>query len=138
MNRFWYKLLWLLPKRIYYYQYKNAFLKIKLSITSKVIKGQNKNLKVIFFCDIFLSRSTLWRHKFLMKWPLCQSHSSTFLYGPILMKIWMNAFTINTLFWDFFTLIPSDLKTTLTYVLLDNFCSCFINTSVPHKKISEL
>ena len=26
---------------------------------------------------------------------------------------------------DFFTLQPSDLIKTLTYVLMDNFCSCF-------------
>ena len=26
---------------------------------------------------------------------------------------------------DFFTLRPSDLNTTLTYVLMDNFCLCF-------------
>ena len=25
----------------------------------------------------------------------------------------------------FFTLIPSDFNTTLTYVLIDNFCPCF-------------
>ena len=29
-------------------------------------------------------------------------------------------------FWDFFTLRPSDLITTLTYVLKDNFCPCLI------------
>ena len=28
--------------------------------------------------------------------------------------------------WDFFTLIPSDLITTLTYVIMDNLCPCFI------------
>ena len=28
-------------------------------------------------------------------------------------------------FCDFFTLRPSDLITTLTYVLKDNFCPCF-------------
>ena len=25
---------------------------------------------------------------------------------------------------DFFTLVPSDLNITLTYVLMDNFCPC--------------
>ena len=29
-------------------------------------------------------------------------------------------------FCDFFTLGPSDLITILTYVLMDNFCPCFI------------
>ena len=32
-------------------------------------------------------------------------------------------------FCDFFTIIrPSDLITTLTYVLMDNFCPCLITT----------
>ena len=74
---------------------------------------------------------------------LCQNHSSRFVYGPILMKICMNANTIKTQFFyeiiyelkchfyvmekfcDFFTLRPSDLITTLTYVLIYNFCPCF-------------
>ena len=43
--------------------------------------------------------------------PLCQNHSSTFVYVPILMKVCMTANIINT---------------TLTYVLMDNFCPCFI------------
>ena len=30
-------------------------------------------------------------------------------------------------FCDFFTLRPSDLNITLTYVLMDNFCPCFIS-----------
>ena len=30
----------------------------------------------------------------------------------------------------FFTLRPSDLITTLTYVLMDNFCPCLYNTSM--------
>ena len=29
-----------------------------------------------------------------------------------------------------FTLRPSDLNTTLTYVLMDNFCPCFMSTLV--------
>ena len=32
-------------------------------------------------------------------------------------------------FCDFFTFKPSDLITTLTYVLMDNFCSGFINAT---------
>ena len=53
--------------------------------------------------------STLWRDKFLIKWsmtlkviqghirpPLYQNHSSTFVYGPILMKICMNANIMKT------------------------------------------
>ena len=44
--------------------------------------------------------------------PLCQNHSNTFVYVPeCLMKICMTANIINT---------------TLTYVLMDNFCPCFI------------
>ena len=30
-------------------------------------------------------------------------------------------------FCDFFTLRTSDLITPLTYVLMDNFCPCFLN-----------
>ena len=49
---------------------------------------------------------TLWRRKFYIKWSMtskviqghirslfCQNHSSTFVYGPIFMKICMNANT---------------------------------------------
>ena len=73
------------------------------------------------------------------KRPLCPNHSSTFVYGPILMKICMNANIMKTqymtcyvtfMLWRsfFFTLRPSDLITTLTYVLKDNFCPCFVYT----------
>ena len=66
---------------------------------------------------------------------LCQNHSSTFVYEPILIEICMNVSIIKTHFfllinvtfmlWRSFTLRPSDLITTLTYVLMDNFCPCF-------------
>ena len=54
------------------------------------------------------------------------------------MKVCMNANIIKTQFFhkchsyaiekfsDFFILTPSDLITTLTYILMDNFCPCFI------------
>ena len=70
---------------------------------------------------------------------LWQNHSSTCVYGPILMKLCMNAnimkthFFINIFFMlcrsfvIFFTLRPSDLITSLTYVLVDNFFPCFFN-----------
>ena len=66
---------------------------------------------------------------------LCQNHSSPFVYGPIFIKICMNANIMKTQFsinytmsllcngeglW-FLILRPSDLITTLTYVLRDNF-----------------
>jgi hypothetical protein len=38
-------------------------------------------------------------------------------------------------FCDFFTLRPSDLITTLTYVLMDNFCPCFSQVA---KKLEEI
>ena len=67
---------------------------------------------------------------------LCQNHSSTFVYGPILMKIFMNAielymtWNITLMLWRSivvcFTLRHSDLITTLTYILIDKFCPCLI------------
>ena len=62
---------------------------------------------------------------------LCQNHSSTFVYGPILMKIYVNVnimkthffhkiydlkchFNIMEYFCDFFTERPSELIKTLT------------------------
>ena len=67
---------------------------------------------------------------------LCQNHTNTFVYRPILMKICMNAsimktqfemhFYVMEKFCVFFTLRPSNLNTTLTYVLIDNFCPCLI------------
>ena len=70
----------------------------------------------------------------------CQNHSSTFVYGTILMKICMNAnfmksedtiydlkchFYVMEKFCDFFTLRPSDLITTLTNVLSTTFVLVF-------------
>ena len=84
--------------------------------------------------------SPLLRHKYdpkghprSYKTILCQNHSSTLSYGPILMKILISwrqffhrwHFYIIEKFCYFFTLRPSDLNTTLTYVLMDNFCPCF-------------
>ena len=72
---------------------------------------------------------------------LCQNHSSTLFYGPILMKNCMNAdimktpflkiiydlkcnFYVMEKFCDSFTLRTCELITTLTYIHLDNFCPC--------------
>ena len=67
---------------------------------------------------------------------LCQNHSSTFVYGPNLMKICMIAnfmkthkmiyvlkyhFYVMEKFCDFLTLRTYDLITTLTYVLMETF-----------------
>jgi hypothetical protein len=73
------------------------------------------------------------------KTTFMQNHSSTFVYGPILMKICMNAdiikmqymtwivtFCFGEVLW-IFLLRPSDLITNLTYVLMDNFCPCFFH-----------
>ena len=66
---------------------------------------------------------------------LCENHSGTFVYGPIFMKICINANIMKTQFFHkcyyyvmekCCTSKPSDLTTTLTYVLMDNFCPCFI------------
>ena len=92
--------------------------------------------------------STLWRYNSLIRWsmtlkviqglirpPLCQNHSSTFVYRPILMKICMNADTIFSLNYirpkmhfyvmeklcDLVTLLPFGLITILTYFLMGNF-----------------
>ena len=75
---------------------------------------------------------------------LCQNHFSRFVYGPILMKICIKANIMKTYFFhqiiydlkchfyfiakfcDFFTLRPYDLITTLSYVLMENFCFIYI------------
>ena len=70
--------------------------------------------------------------------PLCQNHSSIFVYEPILMKnfrmliswrhIWpkMHFYFMEKFCYFFFTFGPSDLYTTLNYVLMDKFCPSFI------------
>ena len=80
-------------------------------MTSEVIKGHIKTL-------------------------LCPYQSNIFVYGPILMKICMNAYIKKTQIFhkchfylmekvcDSFTLKPFDLISTLTYVRMDNFCPC--------------
>ena len=50
-----------------------------------------------------------------------QNHSSIFIYGPILMIITRTFFFYFKTFW---------LITTLTYVLMDNFCPCFIENCI--------
>ena len=75
---------------------------------------------------------------------LYQNPSSAFVYGTILMKIFMNAIIMKTQFFykiiydlkcqfyviekfcDFFTLTSSDLIKTLNNVLMDNFCPCLL------------
>ena len=97
---------------------------------------------------------TFWRYNFFIRWSmaskfipghirplLCKNHSSTFVCEPILIKKNMNANIMKTQFlinyiWPemsllcygeflwFFTFRPFDPITTLTYVLMDNFCPC--------------
>ena len=65
---------------------------------------------------------------------LCQNHSSISVYRPIFMKsvmianIMMTQFFINVNFmlWrSFFYIFTAELITTLTYVLMNNFCHFF-------------
>ena len=62
---------------------------------------------------------------------ICQNHCSTFVNGPISMKIGITIYDLKCHFYiiekfcDFFTLRHSDQNTTLTYILMDNFCPCF-------------
>ena len=116
---------------------------------------------MIFFCDILLfnaqsfknfSRmSTLWRRNFFIKWSMTskviqghirsliyQNHFSSFVYGPILMKTFMNAnvmgrqymtWNVTFLLWRSFLIF--NFKTfypnyNITYVLMDIFCPCLI------------
>ena len=89
---------------------------------------------------------------------LCQTHASTFVYRPILMKICINANIMKTqylhrIIYDlkcyfhvmkkdcaFSTLRPSDLITTLTYVLMDNLCPCLVkfSTSLKFLKLERM
>ena len=72
---------------------------------------------------------------------LCQNLFTTFFYGLILIKKFMNANIMKTQFFFykiiydlkyhfyviyFFTLRISNQITNLTYVLMDNFCPCLI------------
>ena len=100
---------------------------IKLSLTSKVIQARIRPL-------------------------LCQNHSNTFVYRPII-KICMNGNIMTTQFFHqimyvlmsllcyeevlcfFFTLWPSDLIPTLTYVIIDNCCPCFYAISSDQKYV---
>ena len=90
---------------------------------------------------------TSWRHNFFIKLSMkvskghIQYFKRTFIYEPSFMKIllmiilWrrnffmalnMTSSHINVIerFRDFFTFRPSELITTLTYVLMDYFCPC--------------
>ena len=81
--------------------------------------------------------STLWRHHFLIKWSMTLKviqGDIRHLYVKIILAhslmdrfwwkfIWIHFYVMEKLF-DSFTLRPSDLNTTLTFVLMDNFCSC--------------
>ena len=73
---------------------------------------------------------------------LCQNHSSTYIYGPILMKFFLNSNILKTQFFilndlkchfyvmekscDIFFTLLSDLITTLTYVFIEKFFLVFI------------
>ena len=93
----------------------------------------------------------------VIKKIVCQNHSSIFVYGLILMKIFMNAnvmkitynlkspFILWRSFAIFFTLRSFDLITTLSHVLMDNFCpfSYFISkylfkNSVKYKVVDNI
>ena len=70
-------------------------------------------------------------HSRSYKTTFMPNHSSTFVYGPIFMKICMNANIMKT---QYMTLnitfmlwrSPSNLNTTFTYVLMDIFCPCLM------------
>ena len=71
------------------------------------------------FWQKFLWMLTLRRSKFFIIWRM----TSKVIKGNIwLMKC---HFYVMEKFCDLFILRPSDLITTLTYVLMDNFCPCF-------------
>jgi hypothetical protein len=84
------------------------------------------------FKKIYFSWNEVWPQRSIKvtkghKRPLLwQNHSGTFVYRPILLQICM--ITVFTLNYDLkchfyvFTLRPSDLITTLTYVLMNNVC----------------
>jgi hypothetical protein len=142
------------------------FLKIKNDL-----RGHSRSYKVILnfqnhlflrynFCltPIFLNfsgMSTLWCRNFFIKWImtskviqghkrpiLCENHSSTFVYGPILMKFCMNTNIMKTqymtsnitfILWRsyaiFFTLRPFVLIKALTYFLWTTFVLVLLHFS---------
>ena len=70
--------------------------------------------------DANISLNEVWPQR-SSKVTFMPSYSRTFVYKPILMKIFMNVtFILWRRFVIFFTLSPSDLITTLTCVLMDN------------------
>ena len=113
---------------------------MKKIMTSDFIKGQIRltfYLKIYNFLEIFFLQNLI-----SYKSTFMPNHSSTFVYEPILMNICMNDNIMKTHFHEiiydlkghfyvirsfviFFTLQPSDLITTLSYILMDNFCPCF-------------
>ena len=91
-------------------------------------------------CKFYYIKYDLNGHARSVRPLLCQNNSSTFVYGPILTKICMNAVSMQSQFFpkifmiwnvtfmllsDFYTLRPFDLITTLTYVLMDNIVLVF-------------
>ena len=113
-----------------------------LKITKGYLKISKLSFSAIYFCltlNLFVNfsrMSTLWRFKFLIKWSmaskviqgyirplLCKNYSSTFVYGPILMKICMNANIMKT---QFFHWIICDLK--FTFMLLRSFVIFYFKT----------
>ena len=81
---------------------------IKWSMTSQVFKGHNNpSGTLIYEIMEILWMLILWRRKFFMALNMTSSH-----------------FNVIERFRDFFTFRPSDLITTLTYVLMDNCCPC--------------
>ena len=101
-------------------------------------------MSTIWRHNFFKMKYDLKGHPRSYKTTLCQNYSSTLVYRKILIKNCMNANNMKTqyffhyiiydlkctfMLWRsfvfFFTLRPSDLNTTLTYVIMDNFCPCF-------------
>ena len=97
----------------------------------------SKNFKIIFFCDILFVKRLIFFKKFKrydFKGHLKISISSfsakdhfyvknlstTFVYGPILIKICETQFFIKLHIWPEMSLY--DLITTLTYDLIENIC----------------
>jgi hypothetical protein len=82
----------------------------------------------------FLRMSTLWRHKFLIKLSMTlkviqvhiRPHFSTFVYGPILMKICINANIMKT---ELLHKIIYDLK--CTFMLWRSFRFFYFKTLWP-------
>ena len=86
---------------------------IKWSMASEIIKGKKKvnfSFRIFFYLIKTKYESLYYEMQCFIKWSMT---SKAFLcFGEVLY---------------FFTFSPSDLNTTLTYVLMDNFHPCFLH-----------